>query len=270
MSEKVGNLEIFIIKEASTHDSSNVKIKLKSLHRPSTIFESKSTDTINTKHRLKFENIPLGYYRIEASCEGYLTKNELVYVKFSGGDTNWKGHFRKSRNSINLTLKKKSGYQGIRGWIMKYGELHYKKGVESFFNNWRSYIISVANRNHIDPILMFAIFKEELSHMLPGEYPAEVFLGLGDTVGPGQININVWSKKLNANRDALTDISINIDSVADILSEEQIILKSKGLTTSPEMLGSRYNNRNSTTITDYGLRVGAFYKELKLHHKKQK
>ena len=270
MNENVGNLEVFITKDAgaSSCGFDNVKVKLTLLNRYRYSYEKESAGTIRRRHIVKFENIHLGHYRIEASCKGYLKTAEFVHVKFPGEDTHWKGNFRKSRNRTNLTLKKQSGYKGIRGWIMKYGELHYKKGVENFFSSWRSYIISAANRNHIDPILMFAIFKEELSHMLPGEYPAEVFLGLGDTVGPGQINVNVWSKKLNANRDALTDISINIDSVADILSEEQRMLRSKGLKTSPEMLGSRYNNHNATAVTDYGLRVGAFYKELKLHHAK--
>jgi hypothetical protein len=221
MNDKVGNLEIFIKKEASSHCANNVKIKLTSSYRPVSIFESESIDKTSNRHRIKFENIPLGHYRIETFCDGYLKKNEFVHVKFPSEDTHWNGHFRKSRNSKNLILKIKSGYKGISGLIMRYGELHYKKGAKKFFDNWRNYIIKVANRNQIDPILMFAIFKEELSHMLPGEYPAEIFLGIGDTVGPGQINVKVWSKQLNANRDALTDISINIDSVADMLSIEQ-------------------------------------------------
>lgn len=108
MNEKVGNLEVFITKEASPYCCNNVKVKLTSLNRPIRNYEMESADTINPRHSVKFENIPLGHYKVEAFCKGYLNKNEFVHVKFLGADTHWKGHFRKSRNRKYLNIKKKS------------------------------------------------------------------------------------------------------------------------------------------------------------------
>ena len=108
MNEKVGNLEVFIRKEASSYGPNNVNVKLISLNRLIRNYEMESADTINPHHSVKFENIPLGHYKIEAFCKGYLNKNEFVHVKFSGADTHWKGHSRKSRNRKYLNINKKS------------------------------------------------------------------------------------------------------------------------------------------------------------------
>lgn len=111
MNEKVGNLEVLITKEASSsyYGFNNVTVKLISLISPIRNYESQSTDTISPRHRVKFENIPLGHYQVEASCKEYLNKSDFVHVKFPGADTHWNGHFRKSMNRKFLKIKKKSG-----------------------------------------------------------------------------------------------------------------------------------------------------------------
>lgn len=106
MNEKVGNLEVFITKEASSYGFDNIKVKLTLLNRH--IYEIESSDTVNPRHVVRFENIPLGHYQIEAFCKGYLNKKDFVHVKFPGPDTHWNGHFRKSRNQKYLSIKKKS------------------------------------------------------------------------------------------------------------------------------------------------------------------
>ncbi|MFZ1986720.1 MAG: lysozyme, partial [Desulfatitalea sp.] len=108
MNESVGNLEVFITKGASPYCANNVKIKLTVLSRPIRSYEMESVDSINPQHRVKFENIPLGHYEIEAACKGYINKKDFLHVKFPGADTHWKGHFRKSRNSKKLNIEKKS------------------------------------------------------------------------------------------------------------------------------------------------------------------
>jgi GH24 family phage-related lysozyme (muramidase) len=111
MIEKVGNLEVLISKEAPSnyYGFNNVMVRLLSLNRPIRNYEMKSADTINPRHSVKFENIPLGHYKVEVSCKGYLCKNDIVYVQFPGSDTHWKGHFRRSRNRKFITIKKESG-----------------------------------------------------------------------------------------------------------------------------------------------------------------
>ena len=111
MNEKVGNLEVLITKEASSsyYGFNNVTVKLIPLFRTIRNYESQSTDTISPCHRVKFENIPIGHYQVEASCKEYLNKSDFVHVKFPGADTNWNGHFRKSRNRKFLKIKKESG-----------------------------------------------------------------------------------------------------------------------------------------------------------------
>lgn len=111
MNKKIGNLEALITKKASSryYGSDNVTVTLISLNRPIRNYEMKSTDTINPRHIVKFENIPLGHYKVEVSCKGYLNKNEFIHVKFPGADTHWKGHFRKSRNRKYLTITRESG-----------------------------------------------------------------------------------------------------------------------------------------------------------------
>ncbi len=97
MHETVGNLEVLIMKEGSPYSFNNVKVKLSLLNRVN-YDEMESADTIKPRHSVKFKNIPLGHYRIETSCKGYLNENDFVHVKFPGPDTHWNGHFRKSRN----------------------------------------------------------------------------------------------------------------------------------------------------------------------------
>lgn len=109
MKVNIGNLEVFIAKGSSPSCPYNVKVKLIPLCKPMGLFDMDSIDTISPLHRVKFENIPLGYYKIEVSCKGYINKNDFLQVKFSGKDTHWNGHFRKSKNLARLTLTKKSG-----------------------------------------------------------------------------------------------------------------------------------------------------------------
>lgn len=105
MNKNVGNLEVFITKDASSCGFNKVKVKLTLLNRYS--YEKESADTIFPRNIVKFENIPLGHYGMEVFCKGYLNKKDYVHVKFSGEDTHWNGHFRKSRNQKYLNIKKK-------------------------------------------------------------------------------------------------------------------------------------------------------------------
>jgi RHS repeat-associated protein len=162
-----------------------------------------------------------------------------------------------------------AGYRGIRGLMMRLGEKRSRKAIEDFFDNWGQHVCNAANNSNIDPVMLFAILKEEMSHMLPGESFAETFLGIGETVGPGQINVDVWSQQLGADRDALTDIYTNIDAAADILGIEQQRLSQSGVAATPEMWGSRYNRSSASAVTDYGLRIGNFYNELRDYVKKK-
>jgi hypothetical protein len=126
MIEKVGNLEVLITKEASSYyyGSNNVMVKLLFLNRPIRNYEMKSADGITPSHSVKFKNIPLGHYKIEVSCEGYLKENDFVHLKFPNPDTHWNGHFRKSTNRKYIKIKKTSGdkisKQGIN--LLKYIE----------------------------------------------------------------------------------------------------------------------------------------------------
>ncbi len=98
MNNNVGNLELFITKDADTSscDFDRVKVKLILLNRK--IYEKESAANFSLQHIIKFENIPLGHYNMEVSCKGYLNRKGYVHVKFPGSDTHWNGHFRKSRN----------------------------------------------------------------------------------------------------------------------------------------------------------------------------
>ncbi len=109
MNVKVGNLEVLIAKDPSASCACNVKVKLIPLSRPIGIFEMDSADTINPQHRVKFENTPLGPYKIVVSCKGYMDKEDFLQVKFPGADTHWNGHFRNSRNCKRLNIERKSG-----------------------------------------------------------------------------------------------------------------------------------------------------------------
>ena len=113
MNENVGNLEVLITKDAATSSCGfdKVKVRLTLLNRYS--YEKESADTISPRHVVKFENIPLGHYDMEVSCKGYLNKKDYVHVKFSGPDTHWNGHFRKSRNRKYLNINKKWVINGI-------------------------------------------------------------------------------------------------------------------------------------------------------------
>ena len=105
MNKNVGNLEVFIAKDASSCGFDKIKVKLTLLNRYG--YEKESADTVSPRPTVKFENIPLGHYDMEVSCKGYLHKKDYVHIKFPGEDTHWNGHFRKSRNQKYLHIKKK-------------------------------------------------------------------------------------------------------------------------------------------------------------------
>jgi uncharacterized protein (TIGR02594 family) len=106
MNKNVGNLEVFITKDAdaSSCGFDKVKVRLTLLNRYS--YEKESTDTIFPRHTVEFENIPLGHYDMEVSCKGYLIKKDYVHVKFPGPDTHWKRNFRKSRNRKYIKIER--------------------------------------------------------------------------------------------------------------------------------------------------------------------
>ena len=166
-----------------------------------------------------------------------------------------------SGNPINLIDFRgtKPGYKGMSGVAMGLGEMYYKQGINQFFDEWGDIICNQAYLNKIDPVILFSIFYEELSHMLPGEYAAESF-GFGDTVGPGQINVNFWQRKIpDTNRDTLQEIYHNIETAAEIISIEQ-----KGLNgADASMLGTKHNNHDANNVSDYGNRIQQFYDIMK-------
>jgi len=147
---------------------------------------------------------------------------------------------------------------------MRIGEIYWRKDVEQFFEQWGSLICRVADRYGVDPTMMFAVFTEELSHRWPViESGLAERIGIGGTVGPGQINVSVWSGLLDLNRDQLMNSSIiNIHAVAQILRIERDRLPGGYHGTSVLMWGTRYNAGTSSRITDYGRRISNFYQEL--------
>jgi hypothetical protein len=153
------------------------------------------------------------------------------------------------------------GYSGLKGILMKIGEANWEKGVNNFLTTWENEINSSAKSYNIDKNLLKAIFKEEISHSLPLEFIAENYFDMGATIGPGQINIDVWENDLQTSREALKDIQINISLAAEILQIETNRLKSENIPATPQMIGTRYNSSNATSVSDYGLRINNFYNE---------
>jgi len=173
------------------------------------------------------------------------------------------------RQDHNITSHHKlqtfnTGYPaGIKGFAMKAGEAWRAKGINQFLSDWDDAISLSASENGIEKDLLKSILKEELSHQLPGEWIAEQYLGMGDSVGPGQVRMSVWPKKLNMQDppESLLDIMVNIDVAAEILAFEKKNLLKEGLPATPAMIGSRYNNGNTTKVTNYGRRIKNFYNQ---------
>jgi len=109
----VGNLDVIVTKAISGNCLRKVKAKITSLHDPNSTFQIQNSDALRVQQKFEFKKVPIGHYKIEIFCDGYYTKDGLVHLKLPGGDTDWKGHFRKARNTVHLTIQKKAEHNAI-------------------------------------------------------------------------------------------------------------------------------------------------------------
>lgn len=141
-----------------------------------------------------------------------------------------------------------------RSVVMKVGETMRHDLIMGFLADFNDDINAAARTHQIDAGIVKSIIYEEQSHLIPFEMTIENELGIGSTIGAGQITEGMYGRT----REELADPSINIGVVAMHLAK----LKGEGLVDPARpvaSLASRYNNGLTKSITSYGIRVEGFY-----------
>jgi len=136
--------------------------------------------------------------------------------------------------------------------------------VDAKIKSYNKLIVNAGKKWNVDPNLVRAILKEELSHAEP--FPRVVDkIGASSTVMPGNLTVGVFG-----NRRELLKPSYNINKTAEHLSNVSKQLKVLGYTYDPALIGTVYNcgecletkgNLKSTLhVKNYGYRIREYYK----------
>jgi RHS repeat-associated protein len=141
--------------------------------------------------------------------------------------------------------------------VMPYAELLRGESVREMISSLEPQIQQAAAMYGVSPDLIKAIIYEEQTHLLPFETCWEKYLGIGSTIGLGQITVNHLYTP-NYTRELLLDPKIGIGAIAQHLST--LSLQGLVVPNSPiESIGTKYNCGSCSNLTYYGHRIGEYY-----------
>ncbi len=170
-------------------------------------------------------------------------------IGFISGDVNLYAYVGNSPVRYVDPLGLRSGYSGLRGRFLNFGEYYFGGIALSKIEQYSRAIYLAGSKYNADPFLIKAILFEEQSHLFPPL--VEDYLG-GSTVGLGQVKTGTF----DLSREQLLDPVTNIYAVAEIIADIQ---NSTSGPLSIAEIATLYNNRGASSVTDYGIRVQQFY-----------
>jgi hypothetical protein len=143
--------------------------------------------------------------------------------------------------------------------LMAIAEIVRYKEIRKRIEDYSPYIRNAAT-SHEDVLMIMAISFEEQIHEFPPR--VESWLedrGAGASVGPTQIDVQLWAKEYGTTRAALLNPKTHFLVTRKHLEHVRAKARAAGLEATPEIIGSIWNYDDATTVTDYGRRVGRFY-----------
>ena len=141
---------------------------------------------------------------------------------------------------------------------MEVGDFFRTSRILKLLDNLHDEIVTASKANGVDHNLVKAIIVEEQSHVLLGESFWEENLGIGSTVGLGQITVG----KHGFSREQLLDAKTNIRAIATHLKsllQQPLILPGAPVAS----LATKYNCGTCRSITAYGRRVVSYYYQVR-------
>jgi len=146
---------------------------------------------------------------------------------------------------------------GFRGYVRRQAEQAREKVVQRRIQEHYGRHIDAVAESPAEADLMRAIVHEELVHLTPAEGGLESW-GLGQSVGPSQIRVDLWAKRYGTTRAGLLDPQEHFRVMKLHLDQVRLQAAANGLPETPAGLGQTWNSMRARGVGNYGKRVGRY------------
>jgi hypothetical protein len=193
-----------------------------------------------------------------ASLEGEGTVHQPILV--AEGEQEFvipKGRGLGDFDDEEAALREPGHGPGLRGFLREKAEGVRSRAVERRIQVHYGPLIDAVADSPEEADLMRAIVHEEQVHLTPAETSLESY-GLGESVGPSQIRVDLWAKRYGTTREGLLDPQEHFRVMKLHLDQVRLQAVANGLPESPAGLGQTWNSMRAKGVGNYGQRVARY------------